>query len=286
MSRSIPNLIPVSPITSIDAASPVFNDSHGHEKITRKISASGYDNSYYEDTLEISKTQANAKKIVPQHPVLSPPNEIELPNTTSLSTEMSQLVSQTNSNSAVGAISSSDIEILRELFNCLEKQKKSRAESGKIAQDNLFKEQEVKKALHKKSHDVADNAVRAAEISKVAGWVSYALVGSLVTTVVGSLIYGAVTGNIYEAGKRLINGAQGGLMISQGATSTVKACADYKEGQYTGELVVVKEQRNESHRKIGTHVTHSKEAQDRINDLIKIRDQAQRNWAEACHIQA
>jgi hypothetical protein len=276
-------------ISSTTEVTPIYDWFTGTEvEATQKVNPPSVstDTSYYEDTLGVSQTQANVKKIVPQHPVLSPPNQIEFPNTTSLSKEMSQLVSQVNSPSnAVGTINSSDIEILRQLFDCLETQRKSRAESGKIAQDSLFKEQEVKKALHKKSHDVEDKAVQAAEISKVAGWINYALAGSLITTVLGSLIYGAFTGNISEAGKRLLNCVQGGLMISQGATSTVKACADYKEGQHTGELVVVKEKREESHKKIGTHVTHSKEAQERINDLIKLRDRAQKNWAEACHIQ-
>lgn len=242
------------------------------------------DTSYYKDFLETSQTPINAKKFVPQHPVLPSPNQIEFPSTSSLSSGMTQLITK-SSTSTVGTISSSDIEILRTLFDCLEKQKKSRAESGKIAQDSLFKEQEVKKALHKKSHDVEDNAVQAAEISKVAGWINHALVASLITTVVGALIYGAVTGNISEAGSRLLKGVQGGLMVSQGATTAVKACADYKEGQYTGELVVVKEKRDESHKKIGTFATHSKEAQERIADLIKMRDRAQKSWAEACHIQ-
>lgn len=286
MAGKIANVQAVTPIQTADSVS----DWYSGEKVeTSKVNPtrSNTDSPYYQDSLGASQTQANAKKVLPQHPVLAAPSQLETTATPDLTTEITRLISQVkgNPNAPDGNAHFSDTEFLPLFLIYLEKQRKIRAESGKMAQDNFFTERKVKKALHEKSYEVEDKALAAAKVSKVAGWVSYALSGSFIATVLGSLIYGAVTGNIKGAGGRILKAVQGGLLVSEGATSAVKGYSDYKEGQHSGELVGIREHRDESHEKIKTHMKESKDALKSINYYMELRAQIQRNWQEASHIQ-
>lgn len=176
----------------------------------------------------------------------------------------------------------SDSDIERLIITCLEAQKLSRMESGKTASENMLNEQKIKRKLHEKGNEIQDKANDAASVSKTSEWVGTALTAGSVAALLAALAFTFATGGASLA----ITAVQGGLLVAQGANGAVKSYYDYKGNQLSSELVGVKENRNESHRKMKAHMKLNKDSMEQINHYISMHKEVLKNQQDACHIQA
>lgn len=173
-----------------------------------------------------------------------------------------------------------DLEHL--LMACLEAQRQSRMDTSKIASENMFQEQKIKRKLHERVNEIQDKVNDASANSKIADWIGMALSGGIVLSLIGSLAVAFTTGGA----SFLLTAIQGGLMVAKGVNTGVKGYLDHQSNQHTSELVGLSHGRTESHRKMQGHMKQSKDALDHINTYISMQKEILRNQHDACHIQA
>lgn len=254
-------------------------------KVSPPVQKVALSTAYYQDSLGSCQACVDPIDEISQRPVLPLPDEQETTRE-ELTTQGNQLITQmkSNTNASEGQRLTSDIEFLRILFECLDVQKKSRETSGQMAQKEIFEHQRVSKVLNKQAHEIEDKLVTTGSVSEIAEWINYGLTGSLFLTAAW-LAFTAFTGGAGAAIEAGVYAAQAVLLIAQGLNTGIKGYSDYKGNQYSSELFGIKELREKTQRGITSDLTLNKEALKQIDEYMKMRKEAQKNWQEACQIQ-
>lgn len=171
----------------------------------------------------------------------------------------------------------SDNVILRGLIEGLQQQKASRAESAVITQERLFKEQEVKRNLHKKLHELlVEGQNNAAKVSTTS-WFGSVLDWGIVGLGVLGVVAGVVTGGM--ALPFIL--ASSGSMIAQGVNQGFKGYYETKGNKLASEFYGIKEEKSESHRKIQNWLDDLKQSQQYVNQCHGLHGQVVRALSEA-----
>lgn len=174
----------------------------------------------------------------------------------------------------------SDMELLRLLFAGLEKQKQNRAESAQVSQEKLLKEQEVKKNLHKKLHELIIEKMESdAKVGKTS-WFGSILSACILGLGAASVVVAA----IFSGGAAIplaFTLANAGALAAQGANKAVQGYYEDKSNKFQSNMYGTKEEKSVSHRRIQACLSDLKAAYQYVSQCVSLHSQALRSYTDA-----
>jgi predicted phage tail protein len=173
----------------------------------------------------------------------------------------------------------SDAELLRQLFAGIEKQKSDHTDSLQLTSDKLLKEQEVKRDLHKKLHEVFKEQQEVAGQAVSAGWFGTVLtVGILVLSVLG-IVAGVATGGASLGATIAI--ANVVALAGKGASTALQGYLQKKSNDFSSDLYGIRDSKHLSHKKIEACLVEFTDSHRAVNQNMHFHGQAIRNWSGA-----